>query len=224
MSLPQKFLVSRRVLASRLEALLGTLKSARCRNGDDGFTMIELIMAMTIIAIVMAAFSTFFITTVYATSRQSTSQAATQLGDDAIERARAIKGSSLISGRDKTSSDAEWSSPVPGVAAFLSGLQEAYDSSVTTGGATAPLPTTYRQATINNLVYNQYWYIGSCWRTTSSTACTSTNPAGGTVANCAASPNYCQYQVVAAITWPNKSCAASLCSYVTSTLDQRCLE
>jgi prepilin-type N-terminal cleavage/methylation domain-containing protein len=202
--MPQKLLASRRALATRLEELLGR------RQADDGFTMIELIVAMLIIGIVMAAFSTFFITTVSATSRQSFSQAATQLGDDAIEQARAIKGSSLLTGRDKTSSDTEWTHPVTGVATYLSDMQEAYSTAATAGsGATAPLPTTYSTDTVDGTVYNQYWYVGTCWQPSSGGACVATDATGSGVAF---------YRVVIAVTWPDHRCSGSICSYVATTL------
>ena len=199
--IPQKFFESRRRLATRLEELL------RRGSGDDGFTMIEMIVALLIIGIVMAAFSTFFITTVTATTRQSSSQAATQLGDDAIERARAIAGSALLNGRDKTSSDTQWNNPVAGVSGYLADSVEAYNPAASAGqGATAPLPTTYRQATVNNIVYNQNWYIGKCWQSDAGGACTATTD------------DVPFFRVIVAVTWSDKRCATSVCSYVTTTL------
>src|ERR1700709_2122791 len=86
--------VSRR---SRSATVAGVLQR-RLRRGDGGFTMVEMLVAMVIIGIIMAALATFFVTTLSATSRQGANQAATQLADDAIERVRAGKGSAVITG------------------------------------------------------------------------------------------------------------------------------
>ncbi len=192
----------------------------RLDGADDGFTMIEMIMAMLIISIVMAAFATFFVTTVSATARQSSAQVATQLADDAIERARALPGQAITANRDKTSSDAQWGSPVSGVATYLTDMQEAYSVSAGAGaGASATLPTTNRQVTVNGIVYNQNWYIGICWQPTGGGACAAAP--GNTTGACGTAPSpgaACYYRVIVAITWNDKRCAASTCSYVSATL------
>src|ERR1700744_5102934 len=118
--------------------------------------MVEMIVALVIIGIVMTALGSFFVTTVSATARQGTSQSAVQLADDGIEQVRALKGASAVNGRDCASSTTQWGSPVTGVAAYETDMTMACDSSAANGaGATATLPTTGKQATVNGLTYTQ---------------------------------------------------------------------
>ena len=178
-------------------------------DDDGGFTMIEMIVAILLIGIVMTALTTFFVTTVSATTRQGSAQAAAQLADDAVETARSLKGSAVAAGRDKTSSDVQWNSVVAGVLPYQADMVETWDpGAAVNAGQTASLPTIPTLQTINNLVYNQNWYVGTCWQPTAGLACGTTNTAGLVAL----------YRVVVAVTWSDKACAGSKCSYVTSTL------
>lgn len=193
---------------SRVRARLGgTNGNQTGRLGDDsGFTMVEMIVSLVIIGIVMAALGTYFVSTVSAASRQGTKQAAIQLTDDAIERVRALKGSAVVTGRDQSSSLTQWNSPAIGVAAYQPDMVMAYDSSVTSGGATATLPTVGKTTTVNGLSYTQNWYVGSCWQPLGGGAC---GPTSDQVAF---------YRVVVAVTWSDSVCANSKCSYIATTL------
>ncbi len=176
---------------------------------DAGFTLIEVLVASMLIGIVMTAMTSFFVTTVSVISRQTSAQVAAQLADDGLERVRALKGSAVATGRDKTSSDSQWASPVVGVAPYLADMREAWDTAATApGGASAPLPTTAKAVTVNGLSYGQNWYVGRCWQPLAGGGCGAT-PASGDVEF---------FRVVVAVTWPARQCASSVCSYVTSTL------
>ena len=74
-----------------------------------------MIVALVIIGIVMTALGSFFVSTVSATSRQGTSQAAVQLADDAHRAGAGDEGTAVITGRDQTSSNTQWNAPVTGV-------------------------------------------------------------------------------------------------------------
>jgi prepilin-type N-terminal cleavage/methylation domain-containing protein len=179
------------------------------RTADAGFTMVEVLVSVAVIGIIMTALTTFFISTVSATGRQGQQQAAIQLATDGAERARAIKSSAVVGGRDKVSSDNQWASPVAGVASQLSGMVEAWDSAaVYPGGASAPLPTTAKTVTVNGIGYGQNWYVGSCWQPATGGDCVATQVAGSVAF----------YRVIVAVTWSDRRCAGSACSYVSSTL------
>jgi prepilin-type N-terminal cleavage/methylation domain-containing protein len=176
---------------------------------DAGFTLIEVIMAVTVIGVVMAALGTFFVSTASATNRQTGRQAAIQLTDDAGERLRALRGSAVASGRDKGSSDTQWNNPVAGVSPYLAGMQEAWDPNAAAGaGASAPLPTATQSATVNGLTFGQNWYVGKCWQPQAGGDCDATAAAG-----------YVEFfRVVLAVTWSEQHCPNGICSYVSSTL------
>ena len=174
--------------------------------------MVEMIVALVIIGIIMTALGSFFVSTVSATSRQGSSQAAVQLADDAIERVRAMDPTAIATGRDQTSSTTQWNAPVTGVAAYETGMSMAYDPNVTSGGATATLPTVGSPVTVNGLTYKQNWYIGKCWQPwLSGGSCTVVaNPTSNTYASF--------YRVVVAITWSDSICTSSACVFIATTL------
>jgi hypothetical protein len=120
-----------------------------------------------------------------------------------------LKGSGVVTGRDLSSTTTQWNSPVAGVSPYLLTMTKAYDSTASTGmGATAALPTTGVTTTVNNLVYTQNWYVGTCYQPDGGGACGTTNLTG----------YVSYYRVVVAVTWTDKICASSQCSFVTSSL------
>ncbi|OLB65213.1 MAG: hypothetical protein AUI10_07755 [Actinobacteria bacterium 13_2_20CM_2_72_6] len=173
----------------------------RTHATDEGFTLVEVIVSIALMSIVMTALTTFFVTTVSATGQQSGRQAAIQLAQDAVELARAVKGSALLTGRDKCGACA---APVTGVAPYLADVEE-WDYPT---GATAQLPTTATGADANGIHYLQNWYVGKCWQPIAGGACQS-DPGTGPVLF---------YRVIAAVTWPERHCPGGTCSFVTSTL------
>ncbi|MBV9592538.1 MAG: putative Ig domain-containing protein [Actinobacteria bacterium] len=173
--------------------------------------MLEMIVAILIIGIVMGSLTMFFVSNVSATSRQGTFQTGAQLADDAIERARGVKGSAVLSNRDKSSSDTQWAAvtSTSPVYPYLQDMTEAYDGTAATGsGATATLPTSPVSVVINNLSYLQNWYIGTCWQPAAGGTCGSTQVTG----------YVSLYRVVVAVLWRDKACANSQCSFLSSTL------
>jgi prepilin-type N-terminal cleavage/methylation domain-containing protein len=172
------------------------------RHNDDGFTLVEVLIALAVVGIVMGAVTTFFSKTMSATNQQRGRQVATQLADDAAEQVRALTGSSLAVGR--TQGNAEPAEIVPGVAAYLTDLQQWNDAA-----GTPVLPVVPVTVRVNGVSYVQHWYLGKCWRS---------KAADG---NCTAvtGPGLVEYfRVVVAVTWPDKMCTANTCSYVSATL------
>lgn len=177
--------------------------------GDAGFTLIEVVVAIMLIGIVMTSLMAFFVTTVSVINQQSGKQAAVQLANDSSERVRALEGSAIVAGRDKASTDNQWASPVTGVAPYLAAMQKTWDATATfPAGATAALPTTAKSVPINGVSYGQNWYVGKCWQPKSGGDCGATQTTG-----------YVEFfRVVVALTWSEKHCVNSACSFVTSTL------
>jgi hypothetical protein len=71
------------------------------------------------------------------------------------------------------------------------------------------LPTTYRSLVLNGVVFRQYWYIGSCQRPSTGGACVAQSPT---------TPFTKFFRVIVGVTWPGRSCAGGICSYLTSSL------
>jgi type II secretory pathway pseudopilin PulG len=174
---------------------------------DRGSTIVESLVSIAVIGIIMAALTTFYVRITSALRHAAGVQTAAEIGADAISVVRSIRGSAIVHGRDKTSSDTMWADLVPGAEAYLTGTQEVWDTTATTGaGSTATVPTGYRTQTIKGVDYRKYWYIGRCWQSTTGGSC-DTTPGGAPM-----------YRVVVAVRWPERDCPGGACTYLTSTL------
>src|SRR5438876_3540725 len=130
---------------------------------DEGFTLVETLVSIAMIGIVMTAMVTFFAGTVAVSNQQRGKLAAVQLADNATEQVHSVRGSTIIAGRDKASSDAQWINPVAGVAGYLAAMTEVYDTAAAAGsGASAVLPTSPQPEVIGGLTLTENWYIGRC--------------------------------------------------------------
>ncbi|MET0864841.1 MAG: hypothetical protein ABWZ98_10945 [Nakamurella sp.] len=75
------------------------------RVADDGFVLLETLIAICLIAVVMAGFTTFFVNSVASTSAQRATQIATQIANSGVELIRALPASDLVSGMTPPASD-----------------------------------------------------------------------------------------------------------------------
>jgi prepilin-type N-terminal cleavage/methylation domain-containing protein len=183
------------------------LLRGRAAKRDDGVSLIEVLVAIAVVGIVMTAVASFFIRTVAATGQQRGKQIATHIADSAMERVRALKGSSVADGRQ--ASDATPATPTPIVA--LPPATEWYNKPPATGGAL--LPVDPETVTVAGLNYQRYWYVGRCRMPVvvllGGTDCSLTPPASTSVP---------MFRVVVAVTWKDKGCTGGNCKFVTSTL------
>jgi prepilin-type N-terminal cleavage/methylation domain-containing protein len=174
------------------------------RFDDRGFTLVEALVSIMVIGVVMVALTAFFVNTTSITNRQRGQQTAIQLADDAIEQVRALKGAALPTGRTGTGTDAQWSTAGADVLPYLTGMRKATDPAPS---GDPVLPFNAEQV-INGVAYTQHWYLGTCWQA----------PAGGDCAGTQLTGYVELFRVVVAVTWPDRRCAGSHCTYVTSTL------
>ena len=185
---------------------------------DDGFVLLETVVSIGLIAVVMAAFTTFFVSTVAFTNQQRATQVATQIANSAVEAIRALPASDLVNGHDPTSVKVQFAAASATVRPWLSTMTPATDSAAAPGsGATAAVPTNGVTQTLNNIVYTSNTYLGTC-----------VIPTGVTVnASCArgaAATGIGFLRVVVAVTWTGARCPPAGCGYVTSTLLSTVLE
>jgi type II secretory pathway pseudopilin PulG len=177
--------------------------------GEEGLTILEVLVAIAIIGIVMTSLTSFFVTSLAALNAQSNRQSAVQVADEATERVRALKATSIVGGRGENSAKQQWSAPVTGAAGYLADSVVTWDPAATkNAGADATLPTVTTATLVGGVTYGVTFYVGNCWQQEVSFgdhACGTDNFSG-----------YVEFlRVVVAVTW---RCHGTTCSYLTSTL------
>lgn len=222
------------------------MPTPRCqRASDDGFTLLEVLVAISIVTVVMLALASFFTVTIRIGVEQGDRQAAVQAADDAMERARAIQAGALLTGRDDDSTAKLWiaGQAVSGIGtaladavnnaacATLAGQKSstcvAFDpNAASNAGSTAALPTAPRTVTINRISFQQMWFVSYCELDLSRAASASpTSPQDCDPTTSASSSGNAQfYRLTVAVTWTGRSCSRNTggtCSYVISTLISR---
>ena len=190
--------------------------SARHRCPDDnGFVLLESIIAISLISVIMAAFASFFLNTVASTNQQRARQSATQLATSAVETIRGMHPSDLVTGHDATSVATQFGTASTVVQTWLASMVQATDTTsvpppAAGSGAIAAIPTVSVAQTLNNVAYSTNSYLGWCWivKDGSSTDC-----------DLAAEPTGTEYlRAVVAVTWHDARCPAGTCTYLTATL------
>ncbi|MFI1992265.1 putative Ig domain-containing protein [Actinoplanes sp. NPDC020271] len=195
------------------------------RMDDDGFTLVEVLVALAVITIAMAGIGGFFVTGALTVAQQRDQRYAVRLASTALEQVRALEGSALLDGRGQAAVDQQWATVQAGpfkdkLKPYLASMsQEGISGS--TEGANAALPTVPTMLTAGGLSFQQNILVGSCEvYVTRTDDCVkpllATDPKRPTD-----STSILQYyRVVVLISWQHKSCTATggQCSYVASTL------
>ncbi len=185
---------------------------ARSVAMDDGFSLIEVVVALTIVLIVMTSSLAFFLRSMQTSSVNQQRQAAASIGEQAMEQWRNVNPADLLCGRSTVIGPA----PTPAVVDLNNTTQATISSSADCPTSTpVPLATSVPNGPTT---YNVATYIGACYLpsgTGSSTAtCTTTSGAG--------TESIPMYRVIVDVSWtPAKGhgCPTSLgCNYVLSTL------
>lgn len=211
----------RRSLPSRAKGLI-----ARGAKTEDGFTLIEVVIAVSLLVMLMAPFADAYISSLDATSNSQQKEVAAMLADTALDQVRAIDatktgGSKLVYGRLAAAVTTEWNSPAAGLSTSTGILSDTVAASdPTTSDSPATLPTTPQTETVGAGTYQVYYYVGTCWEPAytsggqNSNTCTSYNPASPP------SSGYQMYRVIVDVTWspPRSGCGPSGCYYIASSL------
>ncbi|MBO3102653.1 Ig-like domain-containing protein [Cellulomonas fengjieae] len=196
---------------------------------DAGFTLMEVLVALALIAIVASASLAFFINGTRTVTTQQRQQNATSIANEAMEdsfsrvaKFSTTKTSGMVVGRTKAEVQAAWSTAT---AAGVVGLSDAFPD---WDASTSPAPSagtgddavklTY-QVEKSRIKYTVTTLFGSCYRSTTLPGAPCTK-SGGTAA-WVADPGY-QRMIRAAVmvTWPDitGSCGGTVCTYNISSL------
>ncbi|RZU49148.1 prepilin-type N-terminal cleavage/methylation domain-containing protein [Krasilnikovia cinnamomea] len=185
---------------------------------DDGFTLVEVLVSLAVIGTVMTALAPFLIRSLAVVADQRNREVAVQLAGDAIERARALTGTTALAGRSEAATNAQWITAPAAVRPYLRTMSPAWDTSKQidpSAGVDAGLPTSAVEVPVNGLSYSQNWYLGTC-RQQFGSGGPCDDPAGPDPEP--ARPDVPFLRVVATVTWPDGSCPDRSCTYVTTTL------
>ncbi|MEV8505165.1 putative Ig domain-containing protein [Actinoplanes sp. NPDC051475] len=188
--------------------------------GDEGLSLLEVMMSIFVIGTVMAAVAPFLVTSMALSNRQRSDQAAVQVANGGIERVRALKAQSLAVGRDMATATAQWTTAPKQVADLLDHTLMVTDPKAgPDDGPKAPLPTDAVEVTINNTVYEQEWYVGNCWQ--AKVAPTPAPTGTPTATPCDKTDTGVPFfRVVVSVKWKHAACPND-CIYVASTLVSR---
>jgi type II secretory pathway pseudopilin PulG len=212
------------------------LTARRRQSDDDGFVLLESVVAIAVVTVLMAALTALFNSTTSATNHLRIRQGAIQLAESGIEQVRAYAPHSLVTGRDAQSAVSQYQAGLAGnqiddpddpnnpLFNSLKTLTPTSDSKAPTNSGTisgscpAPAhPTVYLPTTpeCQTVGLQRFWvstYLGECYVPTGESGCavTRTDPT-----------DLAYLRAVIAVTWKDPAaypCSNTSCMYVTDTL------
>jgi type II secretory pathway pseudopilin PulG len=177
-------------------------------SDDDGFTVVEVVVAVVLVAAVMASAGVFFVSGVATSAGLQRRDSAAQVADEAMDLVRAVPAASdvdgaagLVEGRVRADVEAHWAAAPAGLTAVT---DPAWDDTPT-GDPVLPLTVT---RSVGGLDYTVDTYVGVCRLEPDGTSCTTT--ATGVE----------HYRVVVRVTWEEGGdrCAGGGCVFSLATL------
>lgn len=178
---------------------------------DQGFTLLEVVVALLLLAIVATASLGLFLRSLTAGDLQSQRLQAIELANNQIEFVRSLPTGSLVQGRTRAEVDALWA----GASALFvdtSTSVEIWDPSA--GGGTADLVPISRTQVLNGQTYTVTTFVDRCYQVLAGSAC------GTDSSGTRSTP---MTRVTVSVTWtagPTVKCGTSsgLCVYQAATL------
>lgn len=201
----------RRTRADRTPVVPGLARARRLRaRRDDGFSMVEMIVALVVIAIVATASIGFFLNNIRGVNNQRQHQEAVYLADQQLQNVESLPVAKLVQGRTQTEVTALYSTPAA-TALKVVGQDDTTNSGNWDTTASAPgsevVPLSETQ-TVNHVPYTLTTFIDVCWYANSSGICGPTKT----------SKTDEEYRVSIYETWSGPGSCSKGCNYTTSTL------
>ncbi len=175
---------------------------------DGGFTLIEVVVSLLLLAIVSTAALGLFIRSLASGDVQSQRQQAVELASQQIELVRALPVHSLVTGRTQAEVDALWASPG---AVDTSQSAKLWDPLAT--ATTADTVPTVRTVTLNSVNYTVKTFVDRCYEAATGASCGPTAGSGAVA----------MIRVAVGVTWSPGSTsvcgtATGSCGYAATTL------
>lgn len=185
---------------------------------DEGFTLVEVIVALTLLAIVASAALIFFVRGTSGIAVMQRKQSAVALANQATDLARSVKPSDLATGRSAALTLTQWAaSSAPDKA-----LGYPVSDSGTAPTTTLPFTTTSK---VSNQTYAVATLVASCYRTRAdltNSGCTTVAGSPTTAPATTPSGLLKMYRVTVEVTWNARGqasgCVDGQCVYRVSTL------
>ena len=182
-------------------------------RGEDGFILLESIVAISLITVIMAALATFTINAVNVTGEQRARQAAAQLATAEMSKLRSFPASEVVAGRTQAAVQLQIEAGTKNTALepFLRSMTNGFYDETPTPGAETNFPTSdIDPITLNKVDYTVTTYLGECTVAKGSPDCVKV------------ATGITYVRAVVAVTWPDPDCppviSVRTCTYVTSTL------
>jgi prepilin-type N-terminal cleavage/methylation domain-containing protein len=190
------------------------------RRAEDGFTLLETMIALGIVGTVMASLAVFFLRSATIQHRQADMQVAAQIASSSMDYVSELPAENVLLGRTQAAVQAEWQAP--GISTYLDPTRTELawqDPSLPPSSSVQGLPTTPETIRMTNdaTPYQRWWYAGSCWQAKTGGGCV--------VVSSSLRSQYLQmYRIVVAITWPSPDCTSNQCQYLATMLTESTLD
>jgi prepilin-type N-terminal cleavage/methylation domain-containing protein len=188
-------------------------------RADEGFTLVETMVALGIVGTVMASLAVFFVRSSTLQHQQADTQVAVQLAAGSMDYVSQLPGSNVLLGRTQAAVQAEWQAPAASAYLAATRTEPAWqDPLLPASTAVQGLPTAPEtiQLTTDSTPYQRWWYVGSCWQAKTGGDCT-------VVTSALRNLYVPMYRVVVVITWNSPVCSG-LCQYVAAMLTESTLD
>jgi prepilin-type N-terminal cleavage/methylation domain-containing protein len=199
------------------------------RNADQGFTLVEVLVSLTIITVVMTSVAVFLINSTRISRQESLRDTAAQVAVQGMENVRGVRGSTLLSGRAACDASHPCDALVGDKAADLLGAEPQRWDARGPGPLTLPTagpqpdgsvvsgPDDPEAVVLGGLTFRRYYYVAKCWQAAAADGM-ATTPRPCTVALASAAFPASFIRLVVAITWPGEECGGGTCSFATTSL------
>lgn len=191
------------------------LRTPRPTDRDEGFTLIETVAAVVLMAIVLTGVAGLLIRSTASSAYIARTNVASQLADQQMELVRSVRPtetavatSKLLAGRTEAAVQAAWATGP----AELAGTDPAWDPAAT-GTPAVPFRTTQ---TVDGQPYTLDTYIGTCTQAQNPTTGAHVGPCANSVTT-----GVLTYRILVRVSWERGgalSCAAEGCQFLLTTL------
>jgi Tfp pilus assembly protein PilV len=171
--------------------------------------MVEMMVALVIIAIVTTAALAFFINGLRSETGQRQRQEAIYLADQQMQTVQSVPAADLVQGRSSTMQNAALSNPVASTLNLAAQSDLTSSAGFDSNSSHATLIPLSQTQTLDKVNYTLWTFVYACHlKVSTNSQCGQTVPSGSTT----------ELRATVAVTWTSNANCTSGCNYSTSTL------